>query len=146
MPTVNKTILIGVLTHEPEHRVTPKGTPICQFSLALNREYKTESGERKEEVCYVDIEAWGKQAETITKYVKKGQPLYVEGRLKLSVWDDKATGAKRSKISVVCENFQFLAKPEGAPAPQSQTPPERHAPPPRPKPTSTDNLDEDVPF
>ena len=108
MPALNKVLLMGNLTRDPELRVTPKGTPICQFSLAINRTFKMESGETREEVTYIDIEAWGKQGETIAKYVTKGRPLYVEGRLRLDQWEDKNTKEKRSRMKVVCENFQFL--------------------------------------
>ena len=108
MPSLNKVLLMGNLTRDPELRVTPKGTPICQFSLAINREFKAESGEKREEVIYVDVEAWGKQGETIAKFVTKGRPLYVEGRLRLDQWEDKNTKEKRSRMKVVLEQFQFL--------------------------------------
>jgi single-strand DNA-binding protein len=164
MPSLNKVLLMGNLTRDPELRVTPKGTPICQFSLAINRQFKMESGESREEVIFVDIEAWGKQGETIAKYMTKGRPLYVEGRLRLDQWEDKNTKEKKSKMKVVLEQFQFLGDSRGggggggaggggaasAEPGIDQTTPERHAPPPRPsggaKPASTENLDEDVPF
>jgi single-strand DNA-binding protein len=161
MPSLNKVLLMGNLTRDPELRVTPKGTSICQFSLAINRQFKMESGETREEVIYVDVEAWGKQGETIAKYVTKGRPLYVEGRLRLDQWEDKNTKEKRSRMKVVLEQFQFLGDSRGgggggAPgggAPEAgidQTAsPERHSPPPRgggAKPGPTENLDEDVPF
>ncbi len=148
MPALNKVLLMGNLTRDPELRVTPKGTPICQFTLACNRDYKTESGERREETAFIDIESWGKQGETIAKYVKKGHALYVEGRLKQDTWEDKETKQKRSKLKVVCEGFQFLTKQDAAPQ-QSQSglgfdaPP---APPAQKKPIPAENLDEDVPF
>ena len=161
MPALNKVLLMGNLTRDPELRVTPKGTPICQFSLAINRQFKMESGETREEVIYVDIEAWGKQGETIAKYVTKGRPLFVEGRLRLDQWEDKNTKEKRSRMKVVLENFQFLGDSRGGspggggPAGSSEpgidqtASPERHAPPARSggataKPA--ENLDEDVPF
>jgi len=159
MPSLNKVLLMGNLTRDPELRVTPKGTPICQFSLAINRQFKMESGESREEVIYVDIEAWGKQGETIAKYVTKGRPLFVEGRLRLDQWEDKNTKEKRSRMKVVLENFQFLGDSRGgggAPAGSSEpgidqtASPERHSPPARhtgpAKPAATENLDEDVPF
>lgn len=160
MPSLNKVLLMGNLTRDPELRVTPKGTSICQFSLAINRQFKMESGESREEVIYVDVEAWGKQGETIAKYVTKGRPLYVEGRLRLDQWEDKNTKEKRSRMKVVLEQFQFLGDGRGgAPGgPAGGAPggdidqtvsPERHSPPPRTggtKPASTENLDEDVPF
>ena len=161
MPSLNKVLLMGNLTRDPELRVTPKGTPICQFSLAINRQFKMESGESREEVTYVDVEAWGKQGETIAKYCTKGRPLYVEGRLRLDQWEDKNTKEKRSRMKVVLEGFQFLGDGRGGgqsggaagqmgggdePGGGS---PERHSPPPRsssPKPSAQENLDEDVPF
>ena len=159
MPSLNKVFLMGNLTRDPELRVTPKGTPICQFSLAINRKFKLESGESREEVIFVDIEAWGRQGETIAKYVTKGRPLFVEGRLKLDQWEDKNTKEKRSRMRVVLEQFEFLGDGRGgggagggaAPDSGYDSPPspERHAPPPRSsssKPASQENLDEDVPF
>ncbi len=157
MPSLNKVLLMGNLTRDPELRVTPKGTPICQFSLAINRKFKMESGESREEVIFVDIEAWGKQGETIAKYVTKGRPLFVEGRLRLDTWEDKTTKEKRSRMKVVLEAFEFVGDGRsGAPGAATggdATPgasPERHAPPPRAavggKPAAQENLDEDVPF
>ncbi len=159
MPSLNKVMLMGNLTRDPELRVTPKGTPICQFSLAINRQFKMESGESREEVIYVDIEAWGKQGETISKYCTKGKPLYVEGRLRLDQWEDKTTKEKRSRMKVVLEQFQFLGDsrgggggggaPSGGGEFDQSAAPEKYAPPPRtaaPKPAPAENLDEDVPF
>lgn len=144
MPALNKVMLMGNLTRDPEIRVTPKGTSICQFSLAINREYKTESGEKREDVLFVDIEAWGKQGETVAKYCTKGRPLYVEGRLRLDQWEDKNTKEKRSRMKVVLEQFQFLGggnSNDGA-APSA----ERAAPAAQAKPAKNEDLDEDVPF
>lgn len=162
MPALNKVLLMGNLTRDPELRVTPKGTSICQFSLAINRQFKMESGETREEVTYIDIEAWGKQGETIAKYVTKGRPLYVEGRLRLDQWEDKNTKEKRSRMKVVLEQFQFLGDGRGGgggggggasapsePGIDQTASPERHSPPPRggpAKPGAQENLDEDVPF
>ena len=165
MASLNKVMLIGNLTRDPELRVTPKGTAICQFGLAVNRQFKDESGATRDETTFVDIEAWGKQGETVAKYLTKGRPLFVEGRLKLDTWDDKTTGQKRSKMKVVLENFQFLGGREGGEAggPAGGAPRaassgdegidqtiERHTPPPRsnarPTPPPQDNIDEDVPF
>jgi single-strand DNA-binding protein len=158
MPSLNKVLLMGNLTRDPELRVTPKGTSICQFSLAINRQFKMESGETREEVIYVDVEAWGKQGETIAKYVTKGRPLYVEGRLRLDQWEDKNTKEKRSRMKVVLEQFQFLGDSRGGPGGggggssepgiDQTASPERHSPPARSsgKPAAPENLDEDVPF
>lgn len=154
MANFNKVYLIGNLTRDPELRVTPKGTAICQFGIAVNRQFKDESGAMRDDTTFVDIEAWGKQGETISKYCTKGRPLFIEGRLKLDQWEDKTSGQKRSKLKVVLEGFQFLGSGQreggGGGGEFDQSPaPERHSPPPRsggPKPASTENLDEDVPF
>ena len=108
MPSFNKVILAGNLTRDPELKYTPKGTAICKITLAVNRTYTSDSGEKKEDVTFVDVEAWARTAEVIAQYVKKGRPILIEGRLKLDQWDDKQTGQKRSRLGVVCENFQFL--------------------------------------
>lgn len=154
MANLNKVMLIGNLTRDPELRVTPKGTAICTFSIAVNRKFKDDSGGEREEVTYVDIEAWGKSGENISKYVTKGRPLFVEGRLRLDQWEDKNTKEKRSRMKVVLENFQFLGGGrgeggEGGGEPRSFAPrassgggsaPRQSAPAPQ------ENLDEDVPF
>jgi single-strand DNA-binding protein len=116
MANFNKVYLMGNLTRDPEMRVTPKGTAICQFGLAISRSWKDESGQTREETAFVDIEAWGKQGEVIAKYCGKGRPLFVEGRLKFDQWEDKTSGQKRSKLKVVLENFQFIGgRGDGAP-------------------------------
>lgn len=153
MANLNKVMLIGNLTRDPELRVTPKGTAICTFSLAVNRKFKDDSGGEREEVTYIDIEAWGKSGENISKYCTKGRPLFVEGRLRLDQWEDKNTKEKRSRMKVVLENFQFLGSGRGdagaaggeggearSYAPRSAAPrPAAPAP-------AQENLDEDVPF
>ncbi len=106
--SVNKVILIGNLTRDPELRFTPKGQGLCEIGLAVNRKYKLDSGETREEVTFVDVTFWGKPAEIVSKWMKKGNPMYIEGRLQLDSWEDKTTGQKRSKLRVVAEEFQFL--------------------------------------
>ena len=108
MASFNKVILVGNLTRDPELRYTPKGMAIAKIGMAVNRVWKNETGETKEEVTFVDVDAFGRQAETLAQYMKKGSPLLVEGRLRLDQWDDKQTGQKRSKLGVVVEGFQFL--------------------------------------
>jgi len=108
MPSLNKVLLMGNLTRDPELRYTPKGLAVAKLSLAINRTWKSESGELREEVTFVDAGAFGRQAETLASHVKKGRPLFIEGRLKLDQWDDKQTGQKRSKLNVIIESFQFL--------------------------------------
>ena len=160
MAYLNKVFLIGNLTRDPELRVTPKGTAICQFGLAVNRQFKDESGQNRDETTFVDIEAWGKQGELVSKYLTKGSPAMVEGRLKFDQWEDKQSGQKRSKLKVVLENVQFLsnraaggttAPVGGADEGVDQTAPvERHTPPARgntrPPAPPTESMDEDVPF
>ena len=109
MANLNKVLLIGNLTRDPELRYTPQGSAICDLGLAINRQYTTNDGVKKEEVCFVDITAWGRQAETCNRFVKKGSQIFVEGRLKLDSWQDKETGKNRSKINVVAERIQFLS-------------------------------------
>ena len=149
MANVNKVILIGNLTRDPELKTTPKGTAVCQISLAINRKYKV-GEEQKEETTFVDVELWGRLAEIAGDYAKKGNPLYIEGRLKQDSWDDKETGKKRTKMLVVGENLQLLGgKPgagdggqrAGAQAPQRQA--ARTSAPATP--ASDDGFD-DVPF
>lgn len=111
MASYNKVLLIGNLTRDPEVRYTPKGTAIAQIGLAVNRQWTTEAGEQKEEVTFVDVEVWGRQAETAGQYLSKGRPVFIEGRLKLDQWDDKESGQKRSKLKVVAERVQFLGAP-----------------------------------
>jgi single-strand DNA-binding protein len=107
MASFNKVILLGNLTRDPETRVTANGLTICKLGLACSRVFSTREGERKEETTFVDIDAFGKQAEVLTKYMRKGRPLMVEGRLKLDQWETN-DGQKRNKLGVVLENFQFL--------------------------------------
>ncbi|SKB08294.1 single-strand DNA-binding protein [Prosthecobacter debontii] len=108
MASLNKVMLIGNLTRDPEVRYTPKGSAVCDMAIAVNRRYLTESGERQEEVTYLDIVLWGKTAELAGQYLAKGRSVFVEGRLQMDTWEDKATGQKRSKIKIVAENMQFL--------------------------------------
>ena len=108
MASFNKVILAGNLTRDPELRYTPKGTAIARLGLACNRKWKSETGEMKEEVTFVDVDAFGKTAETIGQYLKKGRPILIEGRLRYDTWEDKNTKQKKSKLGVVLENFQFL--------------------------------------
>ena len=157
MASLNKVFLIGNLTRDPELRVTPKGTAICQFGLAVNRQFKDESGQTRDETTFVDIEAWGKQGELVAKYLTKGSPAMVEGRLKFDQWEDKQTQQKRSKLKVVLDNVQFLSsRGAGGGAPGAEegvdqtAPVERHSPPARstakPAAPAPEGLDEDVPF
>ena len=113
MANFNKVILAGNLTRDPELRYTPKGTAIANITLAINRTWKSETGEMKEEVSFVDVDVWGRQAEVIAQYMKKGRPLLVEGRLKQDTWEDKNTNQKQSKLKVVLESFSFIDSDSG---------------------------------
>lgn len=169
MANVNKVILIGNLTRDPEVRYTPKGTAVSDIALAVNRISGGSDGtERREETTYVDVTLWGRQAELAQQYLSKGRPLYVEGRLQMDTWEDKQTGQKRSRLKVVGENMQFLgggggqqgggysappqqqsAPPQGGQAyqapPKMQTPPQQSAPPADNMPDFEDE-GEDIPF
>lgn len=156
MANFNKVILIGNLTRDPELRVTPSGTSICKFGLAVNRNFTTQDGEKREETTFVDIDAFGKPAEIISKYMAKGRPILVEGRLKLDQWEDKNTGDKRSRLGVVCENFQFLGgrgeSDSGGESGASRGAMDENSPPPRSSEKkassqkSGDVNEDDVPF
>ena len=150
MPNLNKVMLIGNVTRDPEVKFTPKGTAVTEVGLAINRVYTPEGGERREETTFVDITFWGRQAEIVGEYAKKGKPIYVEGRLQLDTWDDKQSGQKRSKLRVVGEGLQLLGgRPgsgggdeEGGGAPSqrfSKPAPRPAAPPPAAE-------DDDIPF
>ncbi|MDG1242544.1 MAG: single-stranded DNA-binding protein [Opitutae bacterium] len=159
MASFNKVILMGNLTRDPELRVTAGGISICKIGLAVNRVYSTKDGERREEVTYVDIDAFGKQAEVISKYMRKGRPLFVEGRLKFDQWESE--GQKRSKLGVILDKFEFIGGREDGDGGQSagydrSSPPSRAATAtedsaPAAAPAANfsndnDTLDEDVPF
>ena len=151
---------MGNLTRDPEIKYTPKGTAIANFGIAINRTYTPEGGEKREEVTFIDLEAFGRTAEVIGEYFKKGRPIFIEGRLTLDQWDDKTTGKKQSKLRVVVESFEFLSSREGAgggegggSAPsgeaRSSAPPQRRAPSATPRPPADPDLDvqpDDVPF
>src|SRR5438045_3535681 len=108
MANDNKIILVGNLTRDPQLKYLPSQMPVVEFGLAVNHKYKTKSGEDREEVLFIDVSAFGKQAEIINQYCQKGRPLLVEGRLKYDTWEDKQGGGKRSKHTVVIDNFQLL--------------------------------------
>ena len=154
MASFNKVILVGNLTRDPELRYTPKGTAIAKIGLAVNRVWTSESGEKKEEVTFVDVDIFGRTAENVAQYMRKGRPLLVEGRLRLDQWDDKQTGQKRSRLGVVAETVQFLGSPgEGGGGGTGEAAPRRAPSPAAPKaPEPPDSGDgpppeeDDVPF
>lgn len=137
MANVNKVILIGNVTRDIELKHTTKGTAVASASLALNRSFKTEQGEKHDETTFVDVEFWGRVAEVVSEYVKKGSPLYVEGRLKQETWEDKESGGKRQRIKVVAENIQLLGG-------QKKSEPVESAEAVAPRPLSS--ADDDIPF
>jgi single-strand DNA-binding protein len=143
MANFNKVILAGNLTRDPEMDYMPSSqTAKTKFGLAVNRKRKSQDGQVHESTCFVDCVAFGKQAETINQYMTKGQPILVEGRLHFSQWQDKQTGANRSKLEVVVEGFQFLGAPtesQGRPA----APPSQYQPAGGPPPS---DMPEDCPF
>ena len=130
MANLNKVMLIGNLTRDPELRYTPKGTAVADITLAINRVWTNEQNQKQEETIFVDVTLWGRQAELAQQYLTKGRGAYIEGRLQMDTWDDKETGKKRSKLKVIGENLQFLpdgrsASQGGAPASQGARPPQQ---------------------
>jgi single-strand DNA-binding protein len=164
MASLNKVLLIGNLTRDPEVRVMSNGKPVCNFGLALNRSYKNAEGNRKEETTFVDVECFGPRAEAVGRFFTKGRAIFVEGRLKLDQWESKE-GEKRSALRVVLDNFEFVdsrqessgagkpyESPKDSPAVETATSPEPETPPsPEPEtppvsPANDPDLEEDVPF
>ncbi|MGD1089277.1 MAG: single-stranded DNA-binding protein [Verrucomicrobiota bacterium] len=150
MANFNKVILAGNLTRDPELRYTPKGTAVARITLAVNRVYSSgEGGEKKEEVSFVDVDVWGRQAEVIAQYMKKGRPLLVEGRLKQDTWEDKNTKQKQSKLKVVLESFSFIDSNRGDGGGAAEAPRSRPAAGSAPAPEAGEAepaQDDDVPF
>jgi len=154
MANLNRVLLIGNLTRDPEIRYTPKGTAVADIALAVNRVFTGEDGEKREEVTYVDVVVWSRLAEIAEQYLKKGRPVFIEGRLQLDSWDDKQTGQKRSRLRVVAENLQMLgSRGEGDSSGPSGSPPaaRRSASPPAPRPNpprdpDLDTEPDDIPF
>ena len=111
MASLNKVFLIGNITRDPEIRYTPGGSALCVLGLAVNRKFTTSKGEERDETCFLDLEVWGKQAESCHNYLRKGAPVFTEGRLRFDQWEDRETGRKRNRILVVAERVQFLGSP-----------------------------------
>lgn len=109
----NRVVLLGNHTRDPEMRYTPKGTAVAQFTLAVNRKWKAEDGSEKDEVSFVDCNAWGRSAEVVVQWFHKGDPMLLEGRLKQETWEDKNTHQRRSAIKVVMESFSFVGSKRG---------------------------------
>ena len=156
MANYNKVILVGNLTRDPQMSFLPSQTPVAEIGLAVNRRWRSKEGEQREETCFIDCRAYGKQAETINQYVKKGNPILIEGRLQLDTWEGK-DGQKRSRHRVIVENFQFLSAggpggggsraAGGYDASRSQAPaPSAHEEYPPPEAYNNDVGGEDIPF
>jgi single-strand DNA-binding protein len=147
MANFNKVMLMGNLTRDPEIRYTPKGTAVAEIGLAINRYFSGESGDKREETTFVDVTLWGRTAEIASEYLKKGRPVFIEGRLQLDTWEDKQSGQKRSKLRVVAEGMQLLGSRGGGGGPDENSgpggagsaPPRKAAPPPEPD-------DDEIPF
>jgi single-strand DNA-binding protein len=123
MASYNKVLLMGNLTRDPEVRYTPKGTAVAKLGVAVNERYTTAEGEQRESTTFVDVDVWGKQADTISQYLSKGSPIFIEGRLRLDTWDDKESGQKRSKLKVICDRFQFIGASRSSPGEFRDQPP-----------------------
>jgi len=157
MANLNKVMLMGNLTRDPELRYTPKGTAVADIALAINRVWNNEQNQKQEETTFVDVTLWGRQAELAQQYLTKGRGVYIEGRLQLDTWDDKATGQKRSKLKIVGENLQFLPSGGGhagnggggGGSSQSPRPPQQRSGPPQgasPAPADDYAEEDDIPF
>ena len=150
MASFNKVILLGNLTRDPEVRYTPKGSAVCDLGLAVNRQYSLDNGEKREEVTFVDVVLWARLAEIAGEYLKKGRPVFIEGRLQLDSWDDKQSGQKRTKLRVVGETMQLLgsrppaAEGEEGSSGAKQSSSRSSAPPPKAAASQPD--DDDIPF
>ena len=149
MANYNKIILVGNLTRDPQLSYLPSQTPVADFGLAVNRRWRGQDGQDREETCFVDCRTFGKQAETLNKYMSKGRPILVEGRLRYETWEGK-DGTKRSKHSVVVEQFQFLGGGgggEGGASRQAARPARGGQQQSEPMPPSYDDIGgEDIPF
>src|SRR5450432_2867343 len=132
MANYNKIILVGNLTRDPQLRYLPSQMAVVEFGIAVNHKFKTKTGEDREEVMFIDCSAFGRGAEVINQYCQKGKQLLVEGRLKYDTWEDKQGGGKRSKHSVVVDNFQFLGGREQGAAGGSADAGDDQTRPPRP--------------
>ena len=159
MANLNKVMLMGNLTRDPEVRYTPKGTAVAELGLAINRVYTADNNEKREETTFVDVTLWGRTAEIAGEYLKKGRPVFIEGRLQLDTWDDKQTGQKRSKLKVVGEAMQLMGSrgdagggggSSGGGGGESSAPSSKPAPSySKPKPPTDPDLapeEDDIPF
>ncbi len=146
MANLNKVMLIGNLTRDPEIRYTAGGTAVAEVSLAINRVWANDAGQKQEDTTFVEVTLWGKTAELAHKYLSKGRPVYIEGRLQLDTWQDKENGKQRSKLKVVGESMQFISdgknrsEASGNSTPAQQPQNRSNTPPPE------DQEEDDIPF
>jgi len=149
MANLNKVLLIGRLTRDPELRYVQSGTAVLDLGLAVNRRVKKSDGTWGDEAAFIDVTVWRKLAENCAEYLSKGRPVFVEGYLKFDQWEDKKTGDKRSKLKVTADNVQFLgARPGGGGEGEGGRPASAPAPAPKPEPAAEDTelSDDDIPF
>lgn len=159
MASLNKVLLIGNLTRDPEVRMLPSGRSVCKFGLAMNRNFKDAEGNRREETTFVDVESFGPRGEALARFFTKGKPIFVEGRLKLDQWESQ-TGEKRSRLLVELDNWEFVGSRQDSydnqPPQQSQDVPQTQSVPTEepsdsipegdPQVSADPDLNEDVPF
>jgi single-strand DNA-binding protein len=152
MASLNKVMLIGNVTRDPEIKYTPKGSAVADVGLAINRTYTNQGGEKVEEVTYVDVELWGRLAEIAGEYAKKGRPIFVEGRLRIDSWEDKQSGQKRNRLKVVGEIMQLLGSRPGSAGGgggaefEGEGGPSKPSRPASTRPIQAEPADDDIPF
>ncbi|HET9524095.1 MAG TPA: single-stranded DNA-binding protein [Terrimicrobiaceae bacterium] len=152
MASLNKVMLIGNVTRDPEIKYTPKGSAVADVGLAINRTYTNQGGEKVEEVTYVDVELWGRLAEIANEYAKKGRSIFVEGRLRIDSWEDKQSGQKRNRLKVVGEGMQLLgSRPGGSSGGggadfEGETAPSKPSRSAATRPVQSEPADDDIPF
>jgi single-strand DNA-binding protein len=152
MASLNKVMLIGNVTRDPEVKYTPKGSAVADIGLAINRTYQNQGGEKVEEVTYLDVELWGRLAEIAGEYAKKGRSIFIEGRLRMDSWEDKQSGQKRNRLKVVGEGLQLLGSRPSGPSGSAGTDVETETSTSRPSragfttPAQAEQADDDIPF
>ncbi len=153
MANYNKVIMVGNLTRDPQMSYLPSQTPVVEFGLAVNRKWKSQDNQQRDETCFIDCRAYGKQAETLNQYMSKGRPILVEGRLHYDTWEGK-DGVKRSRHRIIVERFQFLGQ-GGTKAPQEPPGQPARSAPPEPRESPSEPVppmgeppggDDDIPF
>jgi single-strand DNA-binding protein len=146
MPNYNSVVIVGNAVRDPELRNTSSGTALCNITIAINHKYTTDSGEKREDSTFVDVTLWGRLAEIAGQYLHKGEPVFIQGRLQTETWDDKQTGAKRSKLKVVAENLQLLTGRPGAKTQESAPAASKPAPAKQTSAAASDEDPQDIPF